>query len=232
MLCSLLADACGLSEDDAGLCSGSKVFGLFGFGFRFGEGERATSVCSSHLDRLRDGVEDIKSAFKLDRSLYRDSSLMFSLAARRRLARWPSTTAPRRWAHPPPLKFNSVNEQDLAHFAKFLPPTSILSTLSPSNLPAEELASYNNDWMQKYCGRATTVLKPKTTDQVSKIVRHCNERRIAIVPQGGNTGLVGGSVPINDEVVLNLSNMSNVRSFDPVSGLSVCLLFCSFTLKL
>ena len=39
-----------------------------------------------------------------------------------------------------------------------------------------------------------------------------------MVPQGGNTGLVGGSVPINDELVLSLSNLNKVRSFDPVSG--------------
>ena len=39
-----------------------------------------------------------------------------------------------------------------------------------------------------------------------------------MVPQGGNTGLVGGSVPINDELVVSLSNLNKVRSFDPVSG--------------
>ena len=46
----------------------------------------------------------------------------------------------------------------------------------------------------------------------------CHKRRIGVVPQGGNTGLVGGSVPIKDELILSLNNMSQVRSFDPVSG--------------
>lgn len=73
--------------------------------------------------------------------------------------------------------------------------------------------------MGKYHGKATTVVKPKTTEEVSKIVKHCWEQRIGIVPQGGNTGLVGGSVPINNELVLNLGNMSKVRSFDPISGM-------------
>jgi FAD/FMN-containing dehydrogenase len=72
--------------------------------------------------------------------------------------------------------------------------------------------------MGKYHGKATTVVKPKTTEEVSKIVKHCCERRIGIVPQGGNTGLVGGSVPIGNELILNLGSMSKVRSFDPVSG--------------
>jgi hypothetical protein len=115
-------------------------------------------------------------------------------------------------------RLNSVTEADVAHFGVILPPTSILSTLGPKPVADGELASYNNDWMDKYHGSSRVVLRPKTTQQVSEIVKYCNERGIGIVPQGGNTGLVGGSVPINDEVVLNLGNMSNVRSFDPVSG--------------
>ena len=62
------------------------------------------------------------------------------------------------------------------------------------------------------------MLKPRTTEEVSKIVKYCNEKKIGIVPQGGNTGLVGGSVPVRDEVILNLSNLNKIRSFDPVSG--------------
>lgn len=72
--------------------------------------------------------------------------------------------------------------------------------------------------MNKYHGQSTTVLKPHTTKEVSEIVKRCNERQIGIVPQGGNTGLVGGGVPIRDEVILSLSNMSKIRSFDDASG--------------
>ncbi|EDR15051.1 uncharacterized protein LACBIDRAFT_175753 [Laccaria bicolor S238N-H82] len=75
--------------------------------------------------------------------------------------------------------------------------------------------------MGRFRGRSTTVLKPKSTHQVSQIMKWCYDKRIGVVPQGGNTGLVGGSVPINDEVVLSLSNMNNVRSFDPISGILV-----------
>ncbi|KAH9944485.1 FAD-binding domain-containing protein [Epithele typhae] len=132
---------------------------------------------------------------------------------------------PRRWAHAGSAAalrgLNTVTEEDLAHFAQFLPPTSILSTLTPSPSPAEELAPFNNDWMNKYHGKSTTVLKPRTTEEVSKIVKWCSQRRIGIVPQGGNTGLVGGGVPINDELILSLSNMTKVRSFDDVSGILV-----------
>jgi hypothetical protein len=112
----------------------------------------------------------------------------------------------------------SVTENDVAHFAKILPQTSILSTLPPASLPASDLSTYNTDWMGKYHGQSKVVLRPKTVEQVSQILKHCSERGIGVVPQGGNTGLVGGSVPLKDEVVINLGSMSTIRSFDPVSG--------------
>lgn len=150
---------------------------------------------------------------------------MLSAVARRRVLvrapAWrPSASLPhQRWASTVvSSNLNSVTEQDLAHFSSFLAPSSILSTLSPSNTPADELTPFNDDWMGKYKGKSTTVLKPRTTEEVSKIVKYCNEKRIGIVPQGGNTGLVGGSVPVKDEVVLSLSNLNKIRSFDPVSG--------------
>ncbi|KAK7463739.1 D-lactate ferricytochrome c oxidoreductase [Stygiomarasmius scandens] len=116
---------------------------------------------------------------------------------------------------------NSVRDSDVAHFAKILSPSSVLSTLPPVSTPRDELDIYNTDWMGKYRGKSTTVLKPKSTQEVSEIVSWCHDKHIPIVPQGGNTGLVGGSVPLKDEVILSLSNMSNVRSFDPVSGILV-----------
>jgi hypothetical protein len=114
----------------------------------------------------------------------------------------------------------SVGEQDVAHFAKILSPSSIISTFPPISSPTEDLASYNVDWIGRYKGRSTTVLKPKTTQEVSDILKWCHEKRLGVVPQGGNTGLVGGSVPVKDEIILSLSNMNKVRSFDAVSGSS------------
>ncbi|KAI9572824.1 hypothetical protein HD554DRAFT_2014216 [Boletus coccyginus] len=75
--------------------------------------------------------------------------------------------------------------------------------------------------MRKYHGHATTVLRPRTTQQVSDIVRFCAGRRIGVVPHGGNTGLVGGSISLQKEIVLSLGAMNTVRSFDPVSGVLV-----------
>jgi FAD/FMN-containing dehydrogenase len=52
-------------------------------------------------------------------------------------------------------------------------------------------------------------------------MKYCNDNLIAVNPQGGNTGLVGGSVPVFDEIVLNLGRMNRIRSFDDVSGILV-----------
>lgn len=113
---------------------------------------------------------------------------------------------------------NSVSETDLAHFSQILPESCILSTLPPTSNSPEDLSIYNTDWMGKYKGSSTTVLRPKTTEQVSQIMKWCWERRIGVVPQGGNTGLVGGSVPLKDELIISLANMNKVRTFDPVTG--------------
>lgn len=90
----------------------------------------------------------------------------------------------------------------------------------------EDLESFNTDWMKKYHGAAPAAIVPGNTEEVSRLLRHCNERRIAVVPQGGNTGLVGGSVPAGragvGEVVLSTSRMKSVVSFDPLAGVLTC----------
>ncbi|XP_057740236.1 D-2-hydroxyglutarate dehydrogenase, mitochondrial-like [Arachis stenosperma] len=75
-------------------------------------------------------------------------------------------------------------------------------------------------------GSSKLLLQPRTTDQVSEILKYCNFIFLAVVPQGGNTGLVGGSVPVFDEVVVSLSAMSKIISFDKVSGILVCEAGC------
>ncbi|GAU97053.1 hypothetical protein RvY_08412 [Ramazzottius varieornatus] len=82
----------------------------------------------------------------------------------------------------------------------------------------EDLEFYNVDWLRICRGQSTVALRPKTTQQLSDILKHCNTRKLAVCPQGGNTGLVGGSVPVFDEVVLSLNLMNHIESLDTVSG--------------
>ena len=86
---------------------------------------------------------------------------------------------------------------------------------------AEDIEPYNTDWMRKYRGHTKLVLKPGSTQEISDILKYCNENSLAVVPQGGNTGLVGGSVPVFDEIVINLQRMNQIHSFDEVSGILV-----------
>lgn len=83
---------------------------------------------------------------------------------------------------------------------------------------SDDLEPFNSDWMRKYRGHTKLVLKPGTTEEVSRILKYCNDNLLAVVPQGGNSGLVGGSVPVFDEIVINTTRMNNIRSFDEVSG--------------
>jgi FAD/FMN-containing dehydrogenase len=73
-----------------------------------------------------------------------------------------------------------------------------------------ELDKFNKDWTGHYKGISNTIVLPTCVEEVSSILAYCNERSIGIVPQGGNTGLVGGSVPVSDELVLSLSLMNKI----------------------
>ena len=79
-------------------------------------------------------------------------------------------------------------------------------------------ASYETDWTRRYQGRALCVVRPGSTEEVSRVVRACAAAGAAVVPQGGNTGLVGGSVPRGGEVVLSLRRLATIGDFDTVSG--------------
>ena len=65
----------------------------------------------------------------------------------------------------------------------------------------------NRDYTKKYMGGSQLAVRPSTTEQVSEILKYCNERKLAVVPQGGVTGLTGCSVPSHDEVIISMRNM-------------------------
>jgi FAD/FMN-containing dehydrogenase len=81
---------------------------------------------------------------------------------------------------------------------------------------ADSMTPYLVEWRDRYHGKAALVLKPGTTEEVSAILKRANETRTAIVPQGGNTGLVGGQIPFETghEVVVGMSRLNRVRDID------------------
>jgi FAD/FMN-containing dehydrogenase len=82
-----------------------------------------------------------------------------------------------------------------------------------------DTAPYFMDWRKQYRGAAEAVARPANTAEVSAVVRLCAEAGVAIVPQGGNTGLSGGSVPTGKrrEIVLSLARMNRIRELDALN---------------
>ena len=79
-----------------------------------------------------------------------------------------------------------------------------------------KLDSYLSDWRNQFQGLSPLILQPINSQMVSEILILCNKHRIAVVPQGGNTGLVGGSVPSSTgkEVVICLEKMNKIIDID------------------
>ncbi|MBW8295498.1 FAD-binding oxidoreductase [Sphingopyxis sp.] len=88
---------------------------------------------------------------------------------------------------------------------------------------ADIMAPWLTDWRGKYTGRAAAMLSPGSTEQVAAIVRLCAEAEVALVPQGGNSGMVGGATPDvgGNQLLLSLRRMNRVRSIDTAARSAV-----------
>src|SRR5213595_3571038 len=79
-----------------------------------------------------------------------------------------------------------------------------------------DIEPYLVDWRGRYRGAARAVVRPASTMEVATVVRACGDERVAIVPQGGNTGLCGGATPrgYGGEVVVSMTRMNRIRALD------------------
>ena len=95
-------------------------------------------------------------------------------------------------------------------FAALIGKANVLTT-------ADDMAPYLVEWRDLYQGVTPMVLRPGSTEEVGAVMRYAYENDLRVVPQGGNTGLVGGQIPqeSGDEIVLSLSRMNKVRHVDP-----------------
>src|SRR5262245_62713706 len=87
---------------------------------------------------------------------------------------------------------------------------------------AADIVPYVTEERDLFHGRSPLVLRPGSTDEVAAICKLANEHRIALVPQGGNTGLVGGQTPHNGEVVVSLRRLDKIREVDTASNTMTC----------
>jgi FAD/FMN-containing dehydrogenase len=83
-----------------------------------------------------------------------------------------------------------------------------------------DLSAWENDWRKRWPGHARAVVRPGNTEEVAAVVKACTQHGVALVPQGGNTGLVGGSGPdgTGTQVVLSLQRMHRVRGLDAANA--------------
>ncbi|MDN3722273.1 FAD-binding oxidoreductase [Roseibium salinum] len=101
-------------------------------------------------------------------------------------------------------------------------PTSIVNALrevvGEANVltSLNEAAAYLTDWTRQFSSEALAVVRPGSTDEVAEVVRICSAHNIAVVPQGGRTGLCGGGVPVagDPSVIVSLTRMNAIRSLD------------------
>lgn len=117
--------------------------------------------------------------------------------------------------------FAQLTEEHVAFFKEVVGKEYAVIDGITNKAAIDDIEAFNTDWTKKYRGHCRLVLKPGTTLEVSNILRYCNDKHLAVVPQGGNTGLVGGSVPVFDEIVINMGRMNQIRSFDEISGILV-----------
>lgn len=83
---------------------------------------------------------------------------------------------------------------------------------------AGDVVPYVTDWRGRYSGTALAVVRPADTAEVADVVRLCAASNIAIVPQGGNTGLCGGATPIKGEIILSLTRLNRIRAIDAANN--------------
>ena len=98
----------------------------------------------------------------------------------------------------------------------------LLKTLNKNEFCTEQNIIKNHciDWRGKFKGTADLIFFPKNVKSVIKIIKFCSKNEISVVPQGGNTSLVGGSVPRANkgEVIINLSKLNKIREIDTISN--------------
>lgn len=102
--------------------------------------------------------------------------------------------------------------------AEFL--DEVRHVVGPSHVvtDADVVAGYTTDWTGRFVGSTPAVVRPRDVEEVAAVIAACRRHAVALVPQGGNTGLVGGSVPLAGEVVVSTERMTAITHVDPDKG--------------
>jgi FAD/FMN-containing dehydrogenase len=85
-------------------------------------------------------------------------------------------------------------------------------------IEGDRQAPFLSEWRDRWPGEAAMIVAPASTEEVADVAKICDRHNIAITPQGGNTGLVGGQIPYGDEILLSLIRMRNIRMVEPLNN--------------
>ena len=96
----------------------------------------------------------------------------------------------------------------------------LTAIVGAANVITDDFAPYANDWRKKYFGKPLLVVKPGSAQEVAAVVKLCAETKTPVVPQAGNTGLVGGGVPDESghEVIISVARMDKVLEIDTINN--------------
>ena len=100
---------------------------------------------------------------------------------------------------------------------------ALRAVVGPSNVLADDdqRNGYEIDWTRRFAGRCDAVVRPASSIEVQRVLEWCSTNRVPVVPQGGNTGLVGGGVPdgaAGERIVLSTRRLDGIRELDGVGG--------------
>ena len=110
-----------------------------------------------------------------------------------------------------------IGQEIIGRFAALLGPKGVITD-------PEDIAPWLTDWRGRFHGAAAAIIQPSSTQEVAAIVSLAAELRVPLVPQGGNTSMVGGATPPQDgsALILSLRRMSRIRSLSPEDNLAIC----------
>ncbi|MCK5748468.1 MAG: FAD-binding oxidoreductase, partial [Oricola sp.] len=106
-----------------------------------------------------------------------------------------------------------MSKDVVAQFAEIVGEANVLTTDA-------DTAPYLKEWRGRWTGKTAAVLRPGSTEEVSAILKLASKTKTAIVPQGGNTGLVGGQIPdmSGTQVILSTARLNRIRDIDPAGN--------------
>ena len=96
---------------------------------------------------------------------------------------------------------------------------ALKTAIGPKGVVNEaDAAPFLSEWRSRWPGKAAMIVAPASTEEVAAVVKICAEHNVAITPQGGNTGLVGGQIPFGHEILLSLKRMRRIREIEPLNN--------------